>query len=152
MRIERAAGQSVEKALRRFEWAAVANPWADVVGPVVKAVIKEQAPVSPQGPNAGRLRDSITYEKKTGAASVTMTYATGVPYARYVVDGTVPHLIEPRAAKALHWVDRSGDHFARLVHHPGTRPNPFARRAMEMMLPFIQRTFRDSVLKALEKG
>ena len=58
------------------------------------------------------------------------------PYAVYVERGTRPHIIRPRKAKALAWggVRRlSGalargsapTHFAKIVHHPGTRPHPY---------------------------
>lgn len=46
-------------------------------------------------------------------------------YASFVENGTRPHDIRPRNAKALRWVDAGGVHFARVVHHPGTKPYPF---------------------------
>lgn len=50
------------------------------------------------------------------------------PAAQFVEFGTVPHVITPKTKKVLKWVDDAGDtHFAKLVHHPGTDPNPFFR-------------------------
>lgn len=47
-------------------------------------------------------------------------------YASYVENGTRPHRIEARKAKALRWEDSDGGvHFARAVNHPGTKPAPF---------------------------
>lgn len=42
-------------------------------------------------------------------------------YAKYVEQGTAPHLILPVNAKALSWVPRAGGFrvFAKVVHHPG---------------------------------
>ena len=49
------------------------------------------------------------------------------PYAAYVENGTGPHVIEARRAKALRWEDEAGNvHFAQRVNHPGSKPFPFA--------------------------
>lgn len=52
------------------------------------------------------------------------------PYAAYVELGTLPHIIRPVNARALRWMNETGIHFARIVHHPGTRPQPFLRPAL----------------------
>lgn len=57
--------------------------------------------------------------------SVSATAATisnPMPYAALHQFGgrTAPHTIEPRRARALHWISGGGDHFARRVHHPGS--------------------------------
>lgn len=65
-------------------------------------------------------------------------------YAAFVEFGTRPHVITPKARKALRWAataagrrlsgtprkaaqrgELGGVVFARIVHHPGTRPEPF---------------------------
>lgn len=47
-------------------------------------------------------------------------------YASFVENGTRPHEIRPKNGKLLHWEAPQGDHhFARVVHHPGTKPHPF---------------------------
>lgn len=47
-------------------------------------------------------------------------------YASYVDEGTPPHIIAPRMGTWLHWEPEQGDHhFARVVHHPGTKGLPF---------------------------
>lgn len=65
-------------------------------------------------------------------------------YAGYVEKGTKPHIIRPKKGKALRWpakgaavrlsgratvaTQRAGNFaFATLVHHPGTKPQPFLR-------------------------
>lgn len=71
-------------------------------------------------------------------------------YAAFVEFGTRPHLIVPVRARALAWPAQAGGarltgsarkstqrggnggmRFARAVHHPGTRPNPFMERAFQ---------------------
>jgi HK97 gp10 family phage protein len=53
-------------------------------------------------------------------------------YAIYVEKGTAPHLIVPVSASVLAFEGSNGDMvFTRLVHHPGTKPDPFMRRAAD---------------------
>lgn len=50
-------------------------------------------------------------------------------YALYVHEGSRPHLIRPRTAKALRFEIGGRTVFAKLVRHPGTRARPFLRNA-----------------------
>lgn len=72
------------------------------------------------------------------------TIVIGANYAAAVNNGTRPHIIVPRNRKTLRFAaDASGRRlsgrprsgadvvFAREVHHPGTRANPFIKRAVE---------------------
>lgn len=71
----------------------------------------------------GGLTDSYTIVKATAN------------YAAYVELGTRPHIIRPKNKKVLAWganrrlsgATRKGSAmiFARVVHHPGTKPQPF---------------------------
>lgn len=49
--------------------------------------------------------------------------------ARWLEDGTTPHLIEARNAGALRFVVNGVTLYRRSVHHPGTRPRPFMQAA-----------------------
>jgi hypothetical protein len=60
-----------------------------------------------------------------------MTWTSDVPYAEFVIGGTSPHPIYPKNVRALHW----DDIFAAHVNHPGTKPDPFPRRAIDRLLP-----------------
>lgn len=53
------------------------------------------------------------------------------PYAMYVVKGTAPHEIRPVNASVLAFEVGGKMVFTPLVHHPGTKPNPFMQRAVE---------------------
>lgn len=115
---------------------------ADMIGPILRSRIAAAAPRG-RGENAGRLAGSVRYRRRTGIMSVRMEFhAEDVPYAPFVIKGTKPHQITAKAARTLHWVNPGGaDIFRRTVHHPGTKPNPFPRRAAEPMMPWITAAF-----------
>lgn len=54
------------------------------------------------------------------------------PKVRLVLDGTRPHLIRPRRARALRFTVGGDVVFSKLVRHPGTRPNNFLARALRI--------------------
>jgi hypothetical protein len=58
-----------------------------------------------------------------------------VKYARWVEEGTGPHVIMPKTKKALFWP--GADHPVRTVNHPGTKPHPFLIPAAEMHYPSL---------------
>lgn len=134
--------------LQRMRWQATASAWANEVGPMMVASLRERAPVG-KGPNSGELRDSIKYRSSVSRTDASLQFFADVPYTKYVLEGTDPHEIRPRRARALHWND-GGDRFAQLVHHPGTLPNPFPRRALVPVLPLAQRGFKEAFQRALE--
>ena len=70
----------------------------------------------------GGLRKSINAVVQGKGIFISM-----VDYALHVEFGTAPHIITPKNKQALHWKSGGKDVFARLVHHPGTRPQPFIR-------------------------
>ena len=47
-----------------------------------------------------------------------------------VNDGTKPHIIRPKNAKALAFKIGGRVVFAKVVHHPGTKAQPFLDRAL----------------------
>jgi hypothetical protein len=130
-----------------FKWQRAAVTWANQAAPRSRMVLKQFAPVAP-GPEGGRLRDSIIYRTMSHSMlGVSVIFTTSVPYAKYVLNGTPPHIIEAKRAKALHWTGRDGHgRFAKRVNHPGTRPDPFPRRAMMPMMPSLRQQYRDAML------
>lgn len=60
----------------------------------------------------------------------TVEISFNTDYAEFVNDGTRPHVIRPRQAQVLRFTVGGRVVFARVVHHPGTRPNPFLDRAV----------------------
>lgn len=47
------------------------------------------------------------------------------PHGVGVHDGTPPHIIRPKTKKVLRWAKGKRFIFAKKVHHPGTKPDPF---------------------------
>jgi len=130
------SGSEQLSGLRGFRFAEVAAEWGARVEPRVEQAVKAQAPVG-KGPGAGTLRDSIRVRILPGVADVKVECTSSAAYAGYVVKGTRSHDIRPRRTKALYWADGGGSHWARLVHHPGTKANNFAARALRDITPHL---------------
>lgn len=138
---------------KQFLWMKAAVEWADTIGPVLREELRREAPVAKQDPagrnRPGRLRASIRYERRTTGSSVSVQFTAYTPYAGYVIEGTNPHVIRPIAARYLMFYQGEAQRFSRLVHHPGTKANPFNRRAVDRMMPEIRRTYRDTMIAAI---
>ena len=79
----------------------------------------------------GRLRSSIRAEPpRIFSLRGSVTVGSDLEYAAMVNDGTRPHLIRPRTKQVLRFEVGGRVVFAKLVHHPGTRANPFLDRAL----------------------
>lgn len=89
--------------------------------------LQAEAPV-----RSGRLRASIVARHK-GANGYAFS---SVAYGKLVVQGTRPHLILPRARRALFWP--GAGHPVRRVRHPGTKPDHFPERAVQRSLPALR--------------
>lgn len=108
--------------------------WENEIAPVVKEAVRFNAPV-----RTGRLRDSVVMERRARKGGIEITFLSDTPYAGYVERGTPAHMIYPRRARMLHWVDPGGESvFRKEVHHPGTRANPFVDRAVMELYPWIR--------------
>ena len=59
-------------------------------------------------------------------------------YGWFVREGTEPHEIRPRLAKALRFFIGDEEVFAMKVDHPGTRPNPYHKRVLSRLMPDVQ--------------
>lgn len=78
---------------------------------------------------SGALQDSIEGTVEHTATGARGTVVADAPHAVFVEHGTRAHTIEARRAKALHWEDEGGEHFAPRVSHPGTEAQPFMKPA-----------------------
>jgi hypothetical protein len=104
----------------------------------------------------GHLRRSIV----PGAITRdTATVEARTPYAATVELGSRPHIIRPKRAKVLAWGGTrrlsgtlaSGSkptHFARVVHHPGTKPYPYLIPGAKKAVAGI----KDAVVKIWNKA
>ena len=102
--------------------------------------------------DTGNLIQQITSHVKgtTGVVGVTR----GAPYAIYVHEGTgsygpkgQPYEIQPRQKKALHWP--GAPHPVKKVKHPGIRPRPFLKEALEET--GVREAFVREIIKELHK-
>lgn len=90
--------------------------------------------------DTGRLRSSIVH-RIDGAGRVSgITVGTNVSYAADVEYGTAPHVITPKNKRALYWPGAA--HPVAKVNHPGTRPRPFMRPALELAPIFFSKNLR----------
>lgn len=118
MRLDRAALSRTFSATSRRE--------GEIAARQVVARAKVLAPV-----DTGRLRASIRVERRSFfGLRQRWTVGSDVEYAPMVNDGTRPHIIRPRRAKALRFKVGGRTVFAKVVHHPGTRARPFLDRAL----------------------
>ena len=85
-------------------------------------------------PMIGVVYNQFTH-KQTGEVkgNARLTTASGDIKSYSILEvleyGSPPHIIEPVNAQVLHFTTRSGEEiFARVVHHPGTRPYSMVRR------------------------
>lgn len=70
-------------------------------------------------------------------------------YAIFVHQGTGPHDIRPIRKKALYW--KGALHPVMVVHHPGTKRNPFMERGLENVKPKVDEIFKKTIDKVLDK-
>lgn len=93
--------------------------------------------------DTGRLRASIRIEsRRTLTLRSVYTVGSDVSYASMVHDGTRPHQIRPRSAKALRFRVGGRIVFARVVNHPGTKARPFLDDALKQVAAARGYSFR----------
>lgn len=111
-------------------------------------IVRSFAPVG-KGETSGTLRDSIQGTAEPAGDGLTLTISSDDPVAAMVIGGTRAHEIRPIAAKALRFeVGGGGVVYAKLVHHPGTAPNPFGDNAEDA----LQALAEDAVAQAIAEA
>lgn len=123
--------------------------WETVIVPEILAEMRRQAPVGNEA-GAGRLRDSIKANRRTIGGGIEARFTANVPYAKFVESGTKAHRIEAREARVLHWSQGGSNGFARFVNHPGTKPNKFAEKSINRLMPWIKKQLSTSFEKGLK--
>jgi hypothetical protein len=94
----------------------------------------------------GYLASTAVKEIGNGEASINVLAS----YAMYVVRGTRPHVIRPVDASVLAFEAADGKMvFTSLVHHPGTKPNPFMQLAAEDARSKAEEAFAELWLEML---
>lgn len=95
----------------------------------------------------GRLYRSIVVVQRS---RFRVSVEARAPYAKWVEEGTQPHVIEPVRRKALRFFVNGSLVFARRVNHPGSRPRYFMRdartfvegRARGIVTPHLNRAIK----------
>ena len=64
-------------------------------------------------------------------------------YARVVVEGSAPHEIRAANGGVLAFMIAGKMIFTPIVHHPGTKPNPFMQNALEEARGKVDQTFAE---------
>ena len=102
--------------------------------------------------DTGHLRRSIGKQGPEGWRGIRGNIAsmgTKVHYARYVEEGTKPHVILPRRKKALYW--KGAPHPFKRVMHPGFKGRWFMKKGVEASAPAIQKHFEEAIGKVAVK-
>ena len=81
---------------------------------------------------------STIYKQVSGSEG---TVGIGASYGKFVVEGTAPHEIHAPIGKVLSFVVAGNRVFTPIVHHPGTKPNPFMDKAVEEARGKVDETF-----------
>ena len=107
---------------------------------IQSAAIKE-APVNKKS-GGGNLRQNIKTNLLTKTRAEVVSRA---PYSIFVEAGTRPHEIRIRNKRVL--ADRrAGEIYGTRVRHPGTRANPFMRRALERSIGKVNEFFKTAII------
>jgi hypothetical protein len=83
---------------------------------------------------------STVYKQVTDSEGIIGVAAS---YAKFVVEGTVPHEIRAANGGVLSFMVAGKQVFTPIVHHPGTKPNPFLQRATEEAQSKVDETFAE---------
>jgi hypothetical protein len=117
---------------------------------ITKVVVTLEAAAIRLAPSkSGTLRRSIAHEVTPGGESGRV--GTNLSYAGAVISGSAPHIITPKNAKVLAFRAGSAQVFARVVHHPGTKPQPFFDDALEASGSDIDRLTGDTGLQIVAR-
>lgn len=123
----------VEVSSRGLELSTVADEFSvEIAQKFIERIAQEtEAVMFFEAPwRTGKLAQSIV--KQVDGLEVFV--GPVVPYAGFVEFGTAPHEIRPIRARVLAFKGVGSEMvFAPLVHHPGTKPNPFMHRTAEQI-------------------
>ena len=83
---------------------------------------------------------STIYKQVTSDEGIVGVAAS---YGKFVVEGTAPHEIRPTNGEVLSFIVGGKHVFTPIVHHPGTKPNPFLQKATEKAKSKVEKTFAE---------
>ncbi|MFH9439019.1 hypothetical protein [Streptomyces rochei] len=80
----------------------------------------------------GSMPDYIDWHIEQGPRGLEGVITCDHPATHFVLNGTRPHLIKPRRAKALRFEVDGRVVYAKIVRHPGTAANNFMAEALRL--------------------
>ena len=83
---------------------------------------------------------STIYKQVTDSEGIVGVAAS---YGKFVVEGTAPHEIRAAEGGVLSFMVAGKHIFTPIVHHPGTKPNPFLQNAAEKTRGKVEETFAE---------
>jgi HK97 gp10 family phage protein len=83
---------------------------------------------------------STIYKQVSGGEG---TVGIGASYGKFVVEGTAPHEIQAPIGGVLSFLVAEKRVFTPIVHHPGTKPNPFMQKAVDEARSKVDETFAE---------
>ena len=141
MGVEYEAVTRLSERLQRVQKKApvIVDVWLHkMVGPALVAEMRERAPK-----DTGYLASQIRAINEPGRVRVA---PFGVEYNQYLVKGTRPHELNAKG-QAMSFMVNGTRVFARKVHHPGTRPNPYmedsAKAVTKRLIPRLSQLMID---------
>ena len=78
----------------------------------------------------GVLRQGIRYRTALTQHGIELRLTSQAKHTLFVIYPTRPHIIRPVKARVLHFFVDGREVFTRIVHHPGTKANPFVARVL----------------------
>lgn len=78
----------------------------------------------------GRMGRTIRWRVEETSGGLQGVITCDHPAVHYVLNGTRPHIIRPRRAKALRFEVGGRVVYAKVVRHPGSKANDFLGRAL----------------------
>lgn len=86
------------------------------------------------GVETGALQSSINFTVKFGAGPVSARIGSSNNIALLHHEGTKPHIIKPKNAKALVFQSRGKIVYTKIVRHPGTKPNKYLTDSLRAVI------------------
>lgn len=128
-------GERTDDEAIRVEFRAENGPVGRELDRLSQLVLDEARRLVPV--RTGTLLASIRRDSGIGPLGPYRDITAGVSgltdYLGYILDGTSPHVIVPSRRKYLRFTAGGQVRFARSVNHPGTQPNPFLTRALNVL-------------------
>jgi hypothetical protein len=117
---------------------------AQTVGTELLGRTKQKAPRGEDRiTGEAHLQDSLIADYAFGSTEATITILSEVQHARFVIEGTAPHIIEARGGGVLVFQEGGTTVFTRRVNHPGTAPNDFGQEALDSIGPIVDAAVED---------